>query len=169
VTGWQKGLHAAAKPFGYAAAIFLVFMTLYTTISVALRYAIGATFIGHVDYMILAFGLFIFLGIPAVTLKDEHVSVDLIDHLVGAGTLRVLRWIGLIFTAIFLAMAFYYSIEPALEKLRYGETSMSIQLNRFWYRVSILVGLSCATVACLAVMLAWIREGQPDLSKKPVA
>lgn len=160
--GWRKFLDAAASPFGYAAALCLTFMMLFTTWSVLARYAIGWTYLGDVDLMVLALGGSVFIGIPAVTLKDEHVVVDLIDHVVGIGIRRILRWIGLICSLIFLALVFYYTIEPALEKLRFGETSMSIDLNLFWYYLPVLVGLAFAMLATILIAVFWLRHGPPD-------
>lgn len=157
----QSSLDAAAGPFSHAAAIFVVFMMIYTTAAVVLRYSLNWTFVGEVDLMVLAFGFSLFLALPAVTLEGNHVDVDLIDHLIGPRAVRVLRWVGLAFTTVFLMLAFAYSVEPALDKLAFGETSMSINLNRFWYRVSALFGLGCAALACLFVAVSWLQNGQP--------
>jgi TRAP-type C4-dicarboxylate transport system permease small subunit len=161
--GWRRFLDAAALPFGYAAALCLTFMMVFTTWSVLARYAIGWTYLGDVDLMVLALGGCVFVGIPAVTLKDEHVVVDLVDQIVGAGVRRVLRWIGLACTLVFMALTFYFTMDPALEKLRFGETSMSIGLNLFWYFLPVLIGLAFSAIATVLVALYWLRDGPPDL------
>ena len=108
-------------------------MMLFTTASVILRYVSDWTGETDVDIMIWAFATCIFIAMPAVTLRDEHVVVDLIDHLAPRRVIRVLRWIGLAMVIAFLAISFYKAYPVALEKLEFGENTMSLDINRFWF------------------------------------
>jgi len=152
----------AARAFSLAAAIFLVFMMVFTTLSVTLRYVANWTGENDVDIMVWAFATCIFIALPAVTLRDEHVAVDLIDHIAPRRTVKVLRWLGLLLIIVFLAISFYKAVPVALEKLEFGETTMSLDVNRFWYWLPMLIGLACATVAGVVVALSWLRGGPPD-------
>lgn len=155
-------LDRAAGVFSLAAAVFLVFMMLFTTASVILRYFANWTGENDVDIMIWAFAACIFIGLPAVTLRDEHVAVDLIDFMAPKRLIRILRWIGLLFVIVFLAISFYKAFPVALEKLEFGENSMSLDINKFWFWLPMLIGLACATLAAVAVGLSWIRGGPPE-------
>ncbi len=75
-------LNAAAQPFGYVAALFLLFMMLYTVWSVAERYILGSTFVGDTELMVMAMAYCVFIAIPAVTLQDQHVAVS-VQELAG--------------------------------------------------------------------------------------
>ena len=161
-TGLREG---AARVFSLAAAIFLVFMMIFTTLSVTLRYVANWTGENDVDIMVWAFGTCIFIALPAVTLRDEHVVVDLIDHIAPKRTVMVMRWCGLLLVMIFLAISFYKAVPVALEKMEFGETTMSLDINRFWYWLPMLVGLACATLAAVVVALSWWRAGVPDQSE----
>lgn len=158
----ETWLERAARVFSLAAAVFLVFMMLFTTASVILRYVVNWTGENDVDIMVWAFATCIFIALPAVTLRDEHVVVDLIDHLAPRGLIRVLRWIGLALIITFLGVSFYKAFPVALEKLEFGENSMSLDINRFWFWLPMLIGLACATLAAVAVALFWLLRGPPD-------
>lgn len=155
-------IHRAARVFSLAAALFLLFMMLFTTASVIFRYVANWTGENDVDIMIWAFATCIFIAMPAVTLRDEHVVVDLIDHLAPRRLIRVLRWIGLAMVIAFLAISFYKAYPVALEKLEFGENTMSLDINRFWFWLPMLIGLACATLAAVAVGISWLRSGPPD-------
>lgn len=159
LTAWLEG---AAKVFSFAAALFLVFMMLFTTTSVILRYGASWTGENDVDIMVWAFATCIFISLPTVTLRDQHVAVDLIDHIAPRKVIRVLRWIGLLLVTVFLAISFYKAYPVAFDKLEFGETAMSLDINKFWFWLPMLFGLACATIAAVFVAISWLRGGPPD-------
>ncbi len=161
-TGLDRGLDRAAGVFSLAAALFLLFMMLFTAASVTLRYVANWTGENDVDIMVWAFATCIFIALPAVTLRDEHVAVDLIDQIAPARPIRAMRWFGLLLIIVFLAVSFFQSLPVALEKLEFGENTMSLDINRFWFWLPMLIGLGCATLAGLAVLAKWLRSGPPD-------
>lgn len=154
-------LDRVARVFSLAAALFLLFMMLFTTVSVTLRYVANWTGENDVDIMVWAFATCIFIALPAVTLRDEHVAVDLIDQVVPAGPVRVMRWFGLFLVIVFLAVSFFQALPVALEKLEFGENTMSLDINRFWFWLPMVTGLGCATLAGAAVAFLWLRRGPP--------
>ena len=155
-------LERAARVFSLAAALFLIFMMLFTTVSVTLRYGANWTGENDVDILVWAFATCIFIALPAVTLRDEHVAVDLIDQMAPARTIRALRWFGLLLVIAFLAVSFFQALPVALEKLEFGENTMSLDINRFWFWLPMVFGIGCATLAGVAVALVWLRRGPPD-------
>ncbi len=160
--GPPTGLNRVAGAFSLAAALFLVFMMLFTAASVTLRYVANWTGENDVDIMVWAFATCIFIALPAVTLRDEHVAVDLIDQVAPARPIRAMRWIGLLLIIVFLAVSFFQALPVALEKLEFGENTMSLDINRFWFWLPMLIGLGCAALAGAAVALLWLRGGPPD-------
>tara|TARA_R110000787_G_scaffold8897_4_gene30838 strand:+ start:332 stop:838 length:507 start_codon:yes stop_codon:yes gene_type:complete len=155
-------LDRAARALALAAALCVAFMMLFTSLSVTLRYVTGWTGENDVDIMVLAFAASFFIALPAVTLRDEHVAVDLIDSLVGAGTRKCLRWFGLLLTVGFLGISFFEAIQPALDKLAFGERAMSLDINRFWFWLPLLVGLALAALGGVLLGIQWMLRGQPD-------
>lgn len=158
----QTSLDKAAKVLAFAAALFVVFMMLWTCTSLVLRYFTGFTGEHDVGVMVIAFVAGFFIALPAVTLKDEHVVVDMMDHLMGAGARRVLRWVGLVLTIVFLGVSFWQAIEPAMDKIRFDEHALSIDINKFWFWLPLLIGLALATIAGILLAVSWILDGQTE-------
>jgi TRAP-type C4-dicarboxylate transport system permease small subunit len=155
-------MERAAKVLAFVAALFVVFMMLWTCVSLVLRYFTGFTGENDVGVMVIAFVASFFIALPAVTLRDQHVVVDMMDHVMGARAKKVMRWVGLLMTIAFLGIAFWQAIEPAMDKIRFGEHAMSVDINKFWFWLPLLIGLGLSTVAAVLVAVVWIVRGQPD-------
>src|SRR5204862_4333233 len=69
------------KAFGYLAAAFLAAMMLLTVADVALRAVFNRPIHGTFELIELCLACTIFVALPAVFLRDEHLVVDVVDHL----------------------------------------------------------------------------------------
>lgn len=154
-------LKAAAQPFGYAAALVLVFMMLFTTVAVLMRQLFDAPILGVVDVMELALVACIFFAMPGVILRDENVTVDIIDQAVSARVRAGLRLVGLILTLAFLVLMMIEMIQPALDKLTDHEVTMTLGINRFVHWIPIISGFALSIVATVAVLVHYLRHGVP--------
>jgi TRAP-type C4-dicarboxylate transport system permease small subunit len=161
MTGHPQVLSAAAKPFGFAAAAVLVFMMLYTTAAVAMREFFNAPILGVVDVMEFSLVVCIFVALPGTFLRDENVTVDVIDQLVGPRVRAVLRFIGLILTIVFLAAVLIHMEEPFRDKLQSGEHTMTLEFQRFYHWIPIIFGFACSILASLWVTYYYARRGIP--------
>jgi TRAP-type C4-dicarboxylate transport system permease small subunit len=158
----DRYLRAAALPFGYAAALVLVFMMLFTTYAVTMRQVFDAPVLGVVDVMELALVVCIFLAMPGVFLRDEHVVVDVIDQMVKPKTVRRLRLLGLFLTLGFLVMMMTYMVQPAIEKLDQHEVTMTLGINRFNHWIPIIFGFAFSIIGTVWVIYHYLRHGIPS-------
>ena len=156
-----KPLQSAARPFGLAAALVLAFMMLFTTYAVLSRQLFDAPVLGVVDVMELALVACIFIGLPGVFLRDEHVTVDVIDSLIPRRWRVRLRLIALVITLVCLILMMTEMIQPAMEKLDTGEATMTLGINRFWHWVPIIFGFAMSTLGTAWVLYLYIRHGAP--------
>lgn len=154
-------LQAAALPFGYAAALILVFMMLFTTVAVLMRELFDAPILGVIDVMELALVSCIFIAMPGVFLRDENVAVDIIDQVVPARLRAGLRLAGLTLTIGFLVLMMIEMIQPALDKLNDHEVTMTLGINRFVHWMPIIFGFALSIVATIAVLVHYLRHGVP--------
>jgi len=148
----------AAKPFAFAAVLALAFMVLITTVAVFARWLFRQEVFGVVDMMELALAFSVFLALPGVFLRDEQVTVDLVDSLGSRPLTFVLRLFGYLLGLAFVALTLSQMIEPALEKLRSSETTMTLQIPRYWHWLPLVVGFGASALAIIAVAVrAWRR------------
>ena len=158
----DKYLKAAALPFGYAAALVLVFMMLFTTYAVVMRQVFDTPILGVIDVMELALVVCIFIAMPGVFLRDEHVVVDVIDQMVSPRTVRRLRLLGLVLTLGFLVMMITYMVQPAFEKLDQHEVTMTLGINRFVHWIPIIFGFVLSIAATVWVIVHYMKRGMPS-------
>lgn len=148
----------AARPFALAAMIALAFMVLVTTAAVFARWLFKQEIFGVVDMMELALAFSVFLALPGVFLRDEQVTVDLVDSLGSSKLTFALRIFGYLLGLAFITLALSQMIAPALDKLNSSETTMTLQIPRYWHWLPLLVGFACSALAILAVgVRAWRR------------
>jgi TRAP-type C4-dicarboxylate transport system permease small subunit len=157
----DRYLRGGELPFGYAAALVLVFMMLFTTYAVTMREVFDAPVLGVVDVMELALVVCIFIAMPGVFLRDEHVVVDVIDQVVSPRTVRRLRLLGLFLTLGFLLMMMSYMVQPAIEKLDQHEVTMTLGINRFVHWIPIIVGFAFSIIGTFWVIYHYLRHGIP--------
>jgi len=154
-------LQRAARPLGFAAAVVLVFMMLFTTASVLLRQVFGIPVLGVVDVMELSLLAMIYVSMPGVFLRDENVTVDVIDQVLSRRLRVALRLVGLLLTLAFLTMMMVHMMPPALDKWQYSEVTMTLGISRFIHWMPIIFGFSLSIVATAWVTLHYLRHGFP--------
>lgn len=169
MSGHPPILSSAAKPFGFAAAAVLVFMMLYTTTAVAMREFFNAPILGVVDIMELSLVVCIFVALPGTFLRDENVTVDVIDQLVGWRVQVALRFIGLLLTIAFLVVVLIQMEEPVRDKLSSGEYTMTLEIGRFWHWIPIIFGFAFSVAAAAWVTTHYARFGVPRPAASIVA
>jgi len=152
-------LKRAAWPFGLAAAFFLTFMMLFTTIAVVLRQVFDTPVLGVVDLMELALVGMVFLAIPGVFLRDENVTVDVIDQFVSRRTRLILRLNGLAVTLTFLILMMIQMIPLAMDKWEFSEVTMTLGIDRFIHWIPIIFGFAMSVAATAWVALYCVRLG----------
>jgi TRAP-type C4-dicarboxylate transport system permease small subunit len=149
----------AARPFGWVAVAALVFMMLLTTTAVLARALFKIEVFGVVDMMEMALAVCIFVALPGVFLRDEHITIGLVDSLRSKRLTFALRLIGLALSLGFVVVTLVEIVPPALDKYRYGEGTMTLQLPRWWQAIPIAVGFACSAVAIVAVAWRVVRAG----------
>jgi TRAP-type C4-dicarboxylate transport system permease small subunit len=150
-----------ARLFGFAAAIILVFMMLFTTAAVSMRQFFNAPILGVVDIMELSLVALIFVAMPGVFLRDENVTVDVIDQVLPRWARNTLRVLGLLLSLGFLMLMMVQMLPQAADKWQYGEVTMTLSINRFTHWVPIIFGFALSIAAMVWVLLRYIRRGFP--------
>lgn len=149
-------------------AVFcLGFIMLMIVADVALR-AINPAWriFGMLDYVEFALSWMIFLAIATTMLARAYVSVDLIDLVLRATPRMVLRVLGLLLAVGVLALTAWQTVPPALDARDWGDRTLDLGLPKFWYWVSIWVGLGIAAIGGLLAMPDEIAESR-QLPKPP--
>ncbi len=136
---------------GYVAALVLFCLMLVTCVDVLGRYFNYPVFGGfEITEMLLA--ILIFAGLPLVTLRNDHVTVDLFDAVSPDWLLRIQHvvacTVGLVCTA-FLSWRLWLRGEHMAAA---GETTGQLKIPLAWltYSMSVLMALTAVALVVLA-------------------
>jgi TRAP-type C4-dicarboxylate transport system permease small subunit len=164
-------LERAARPFGFAAAAVLIFMMLFTTVAVVMRQLFDTPVLGVVDVMELALIGLVYIVMPGVFLRDDNVTVDVIDHMISRKARVALRAFGLVLTLAFLMMMMVHMLPQAMDKWQHNEVTMTLSINRFIHWIPIIFGFALSIVGTAWVLIHYIRYGfpkDPNLDRETV-
>ena len=127
-------------------------MVLLTVADVALRALANRPIRGMVDLIELGLACTIFIALPAVFLRDEHLVVDVIDHVAPT---RVVRWLdlfGAALSAVVLAVMAWHMLPLARDMHSFGDVTADLAIPKLWYWVPVLTGVIASILAALAFL-----------------
>lgn len=141
-----------APVLGSFAAAVLMALMLLTCADVAGRYLLNSPVWGAFELTEMMLAALIFAALPLVSLRNEHVTVDLFDPVTPDRVLRIQHvaacLIGFACTA-YLAWRLWIR---AGNLLAAGETTAQLKLTMAWlaYGMAVLMGLSAVAMLILA-------------------
>ena len=127
-------------------------MVLLTVADVALRAVANRPIRGMVDLIELGLACTIFVALPAVFLRDEHLVVDVIDHVAPK---RVVRWLdrfGAALSAFVLAVMAWHMLPLARDMHAFGDVTADLAIPKLWYWVPVLIGVIASILAALVFL-----------------
>jgi len=155
----MKPLEQLVRFLRVAAVLSLAAMTLITIVDVTMRNTINELVLGGVELVQLTLVLSVFLALPDTFLRNEHITIDLIDQFAPPRVVAVLRCIGALLTFVLLAVIAWRMFLPALDTIDIGDRTSDLQIPLIWYWLPLLIG---AVTSVLAQGLVVIRElGSP--------
>lgn len=137
---------------GYVAAALLFGLMLLTCADVAGRYFFNSPIWGAFELTEMALAALIFAGLPLVTLRNDHVTVDLFDPVTPDWLFRIQHVvacaIGVVCTA-YLAWRLWIRAENMYAA---GETTSQLKITVAWltFSMAVLMGLTAFALVVLA-------------------
>ena len=138
---WERRFDAA---LGFAASVILFALMIVTFVDVLGRYLFNHPLRGAFEGTELMLLVLIFAGLPLVSHADEHVTMDFIDHMLGArGRAVVVRLAHLACALTFLGLAWLIWLKAG-KISAYGDTTdvLRIAIAPFVYFMTLMIALS---------------------------
>jgi TRAP-type C4-dicarboxylate transport system permease small subunit len=143
---------AVVPVLGYVAATLLFGLMLLTCADVFGRYFLNHPVVGGFELTEMLLAAVIFAGLPLVTLRDDHVTVDLLDPVTPDWLFRIQHvvacGIGVGCTA-FLAWRLWLR---AVHLHQEGETTAVLKIQQAWLTYAMSILMACTAVALLALL-----------------
>lgn len=137
---------------GCVAASLLMLLMLLTCADVAARYLFNSPIRGGFELTEWLLAALIFAGLPVVTLRGEHVTVDLFEALTPGWLLRIQHAFACVVGFLCTGFVSYRLWILALEIDRKGQTSAELGLQAAYlaYAMAILMALAAVALLVLA-------------------
>jgi TRAP-type C4-dicarboxylate transport system permease small subunit len=132
-----------SRLLGYTAAAFLAAMVLLTVADVVLRTFFGYPIRGMLELIELGLACTIFIALPAVFLREEHLVVDVLRRS------RPLDLAGAAVSLVVLAFMGWHMLPNARSMIEFGDVTSDLSIPRLWYWVPVLFGVVASAAATL--------------------
>ena len=146
---------AAARLLTRVAALFLLAMMMLNVVDVGLRSGFNAPIFGTYEIIEFLLAAVAFLAIPEVFLRDQHITIELIDQVIPEAAIRWLKLIGTFVALVFVALLTWHMTEPAREFVEFNDVTIDLHLPLIWKAGLVLAGFAAAAVA---VVVMFLRE-----------
>jgi TRAP-type C4-dicarboxylate transport system permease small subunit len=147
----MKLVNLAARWLTRVAALFLIVMMGINVVDVILANFFDAAIFGTYEIVEFTLAAVAFFAIPEAFLKDEHVTIELIDQIVSDRTIHFLKLFGLGVTLVFFILLVYYMIPPAVDFIEFNEVSFDLHIPMIW-RGSIVLFAMVASLLVVAII-----------------
>jgi len=155
-----RALDGLARLLGGAAAAFLCAMMLVTVTDVALRSLFSYPIFGTFDLVELFLVALIFLALPETFRREEHVVVDVVDHLVAPRVVALLRVLAALLATLLLGLMLWHSVATARDTWRFGDRTLDLGVSRFIHWLPILLGTAVAVLVALLMLTRRLRAAR---------
>ena len=132
---------------------------LLTVADVLLRTFFRYPIQGMLELVELGLACTIFLALPAVFLRDEHLVVDVIDHLTRPAVVRILDLIGALISLGVLVVMACQMVPLARSMHEFGDVTSDLSIPKLWYWIPVLLGVVASALATLVFIVRWRRRG----------
>jgi len=131
---------------------------LLTVADVLLRAFFGYPVRGMLELIELGLACTVFLGMPAVFLRKEHLVVDVIDQLTGPAVVRLLDLGAALVSFGLLAFMAWQMVPVARGMYEFGDVTSDLSIPKIYYWVPVLLGVVGSAAAALVFVLRWRRS-----------
>ena len=124
-------------------------MVALTVADVALRSLFGLPIRGMLELIELGLACTIFIALPAVFLRREHLVVDVIDHFARPGVVRWLDLLGKLVSLGVLAVMAWQMWPLARTMVEFGDVTSDLSIPKLYYWIPVLLGVVASALAVL--------------------
>ena len=142
-------LNGLVRTLGGVGSLALLVMMLWTVVDVVTRYALAKPLKGSIDLVESMLVLVVFLALPECFERNEQITVDVLDHVAGARTVAVLKFVAAVATVVFLGLLGWTGVQPLLDAWRFGDMKPALPIPVY----TLLGAIEIALVASLIVMV----------------
>jgi TRAP-type C4-dicarboxylate transport system permease small subunit len=154
----MQPLASLVRVLRIAAVAALAAMVAITIVDVTMRNTINELVLGGVELVQLTLVLTVFLALPDTYLRNEHITIDLVDHFARPQTVVWLKRAAALLTLVFLAVLAWRMTVAAWDTLALGDRTSDLQIRLIWYWLPLLIGTAVSVLVSVFVAARSLRS-----------
>lgn len=130
----------------------LAAMMLVTIVDVTLRNTVSQLVLGGVELVQLALVAVVFFALPETFLRNEQITIDVLDRVLGARRVQWLRAAAAVLTLLLIGLMAWRMSLAALDTLAIGDLTSDLGMAFIWYWLPLVAGAVVAVLTQLALV-----------------
>lgn len=144
--------------------ILYTFIVLVIFIEVVRRFVLLYSSVWGEETARYAFIYLVWIGAAVAVKERAHIRIDVLMHYLPPRGVAFLYLFGDILTAILACFAIYWSMDPVLVSLKFGNVTDGLRIVRAWFLVAVPLGFSLVMLRVVESIirdLGDLRAGRP--------
>lgn len=142
--------------------LVLVAIMVLVSVAVFYRYVLNNPILGDTEMVEIGMSLVVMMAMPYVTLKGEHIRVDILDPYIGSFG----RFVGDVFARVVSCFVLFLLVrktwDKTLEAIKYEDVTNMIELP-VWIPYGVIsVGFGLAVLVLAGQLFLQFRQGWKD-------
>ena len=160
---------AVVPALGHVAAALILCLMLLTCVDVVGRYFLNKPVTGGFELTEVLLAALIFAGLPLVTLRGDHITVDLFDPVTPDWLFRIQHALASLIGAACTGYLSWRLWLRAEDLQRAGETTSQLQFRLAWLTYAMAVLMALTAAALLVTLLRRPHRHIPGETEAPLA
>ncbi len=114
-----------------------------------------------------AFIYLVWIGASVAVRERAHIRIDVITHYLPQRGVGFIYLFGDLATAVLAVLAIYWSMDPVLVSLKFGNVTDGLRIVRAWFLIAVPLGFSMMMLRLVQSILRdffYFRDGLPVLT-----
>jgi TRAP-type C4-dicarboxylate transport system permease small subunit len=136
----------------------LVLMTLWTVTDVITRYVLSKPLSGSIDLVESMLVLVVFLALPECLQRDEQITVDVVDHVVGERAVGGLKLFSALATMVFLIILGYTGLQPLMDAWKFDDRKPDLAVPIYLLLATIELAIAVSVTVLAGKFIDQLRR-----------
>jgi TRAP-type C4-dicarboxylate transport system permease small subunit len=149
--------------------VFYSFIVLAIFVEVLRRFVFLYSSVWGEETARYAFIYLVWIGASAAVRERAHIRIDVITHYLPPKGAAFIYLFGDLATAVLACLAIYWSMDPVLVSLKFGNVTDGLRIVRAWFLIAVPLGFSMMMLRLVQSILRDLRDirsGRPVFTGK---
>lgn len=138
--------------------VFYSFIVLAIFIEVLRRFVFLYSSVWGEETARYAFIYLVWIGASAAVRERAHIRIDVITHYLPQRGVGFIYLFGDLATAVLAVLAIYWSMDPVLVSLKFGNVTDGLRIVRAWFLIAVPLGFSMMMLRLVQSILRDLRD-----------